>query len=184
MWTWVSDKEVWAKSAFHIEKPIVGCILAKLNSYLEMHIWLRFSGFLALVDLSRRRPTLSIADMSPVRAGAVYWRRSEVDYWKVHPVAIWIWTKSGSKTFNWTWKPERKAVRSAGAAISTWAVSASREPSPGRDKPWIFNQFSFWDVGGEPWPCWSPRWWTCAGCHQGGCATQPGRGAEKFSSYC
>ena len=108
------------------------------------------SGFLALVDLSRRKPTLSIADMSPVRAGAVYCRRSEVDYWNLHPVAISIWTKSGSVTFNRTWKPERKSVRSAGAAISTWAVSASSEPSPGRDKPWSFYQFSFWGW----WRCW------------------------------
>ena len=37
-------------------------------------------------------------------------------------------------------------MRLSGAAISTWAVSASREPSPGSDKPWNIHSEAGEDV--------------------------------------
>ena len=61
-----------------------------------------FRGFLFPKSL----PTLSIAAMSPVSAGAVYW------------------------------KPARKPVRLEGSASSTWETRSPREPVPGRGRPW------------------------------------------------
>ena len=163
-WTWVSNKEVWAKSAFNIEKSVVGSVLAKFDCNLKTKfgsILVHHQMELAFTDI---RCFFLTHPLNCSHVSCESWRSvlkisswqnlpdRNISRWKIytfytvfsrsHWKIVYFFPTSGWDGYDkyelwWTstWKPERKSVRLAGAPISTWEVRASREPSPGSDKP-------------------------------------------------